>query len=86
MAVVRGKEHPSPAFWFAATAGAVAVIAFASVQGGALGQIHWADLLLFGAVIAAAIGYAEGELLARELGAWPTSRGRWFSALQSCSS
>jgi len=72
MAVVRGKEHPSPAFWFAATAGAVAAIAFASVQGGALGQLHWADLLLFGAVIAAAIGYAEGELLARDLGAWPT--------------
>jgi drug/metabolite transporter (DMT)-like permease len=28
--------------------------------------------LLFGAVLAAAIGYAEGGLLARELGAWQT--------------
>lgn len=36
------------------------------------GQLHWADALLFGAVIAAAIGYAEGGLLARELGAWQT--------------
>jgi drug/metabolite transporter (DMT)-like permease len=34
--------------------------------------LHWADLLLFGAVIAASIGYAEGGLLARELGAWQT--------------
>src|SRR5690606_29511508 len=32
----------------------------------------WADLLLFGAVISAAIGYAEGGLLARELGSWQT--------------
>lgn len=35
-------------------------------------QFHWADLLLLGAVVAAAIGYAEGGLLARELGAWQT--------------
>ncbi|HZU94522.1 MAG TPA: DMT family transporter, partial [Microbacterium sp.] len=32
----------------------------------------WSDLLLFGAVLAAAVGYAEGGLLARELGAWQT--------------
>ena len=47
-------------------------MAFATVQGGRLGQLHWADLLLFGAVVAAAVGYAEGGLLARELGAWQT--------------
>jgi drug/metabolite transporter (DMT)-like permease len=34
--------------------------------------LHWSDLLLFGAVVAAAIGYAEGGLLARELGSWQT--------------
>jgi len=72
MAVLRGKEHPRPTFWFAAIAGAVAAVVFASVQGGELGQLHWADLLLFGAVIAAAVGYAEGGMLARQLGAWQT--------------
>ncbi|WP_017569581.1 DMT family transporter [Nocardiopsis halotolerans] len=45
---------------------------FAASQGGGFGGIHWSDLLLFGAVVAAAVGYAEGGLLARELGAWQT--------------
>ncbi|MGX6600917.1 DMT family transporter [Micromonosporaceae bacterium Da 78-11] len=72
MAVRRTREHPRPRFWVAAGAGAVAAIAFASVQGGGLGRLHWTDLLLFGAVLAAAIGYAEGGLVARELGAWQT--------------
>ncbi len=72
MAVLRGREHPPLAFWVAAGAGAVAAMTFASAQSGGLGQLHWADLLLFGAVLAAAVGYAEGGLLARELGAWQT--------------
>jgi drug/metabolite transporter (DMT)-like permease len=59
-------------FWVIAGVGALAAMGFASAQGGGLGHLHWADLLLFGAVIAAAIGYAEGGLLARELGAWQT--------------
>lgn len=72
MAVIRGNERPPPVFWFAAVAGAVAATAFASVQGGEIGRLHRADLLLLGAVVAAAIGYAEGGLLARQLGAWQT--------------
>jgi drug/metabolite transporter (DMT)-like permease len=72
MAVLRGREHPPLPFWIAAGVGAMAALGFASVQWGGLGQLHWADLLLFGAVLAAAIGYAEGGLLARELGAWQT--------------
>jgi drug/metabolite transporter (DMT)-like permease len=71
-AVLRGREHPPVRFWVVAAAGAVAVVGFASAQGGGLGHLHLSDLLLFGAVIAAAIGYAEGGLLARELGAWQT--------------
>jgi uncharacterized membrane protein len=59
-------------FWVAAGVGAVAAMAFASAQWGGLGQLHAADLLLFGAVLAAAVGYAEGGLVARELGAWQT--------------
>lgn len=55
-----------------AALGAIAAVAFASRQGGGFGELHWADLLLFGAVVAGAIGYAEGGLLSRELGAWQT--------------
>ncbi|GAA3913174.1 DMT family transporter [Actinoplanes auranticolor] len=72
LAVIRGHERPPRAFWIAAGLGAVAALGFASAQGGDLGRLHWSDLLLFGAVVSAAIGYAEGGLLARELGAWQT--------------
>ncbi|MBF6436893.1 DMT family transporter [Nocardia cyriacigeorgica] len=71
-AVLRGHERPPRAFWYAAALGAVAALVFAALQGGGFGVPHWSDLLLFGAVAAAAIGYAEGGLLARELGAWQT--------------
>ncbi|WP_345801305.1 DMT family transporter [Microbacterium sp. AZCO] len=70
--VLRTKEHPPRSFWLFAALGAVAAIAFASLQNGGFGRLHWSDLLLFGAVLAAAIGYAEGGLLARELGSWQT--------------
>lgn len=72
MAVVRGQERPAPRFWVFAGLGALAAIAFAGLSNGGPGPLHPADLLLFGAVLAAAIGYAEGGLLARELGSWPT--------------
>jgi drug/metabolite transporter (DMT)-like permease len=71
-AVLRGREHPPAAFWATAAIGAAAAVVFAMVQGGGIGHLSWADLLLFGAVAAAAVGYAEGGLLARELGAWQT--------------
>lgn len=70
MAVLRGHERPPKAFWVMAALGAVASVSFAASQG--WGGLHLADLLLFGAVVSAAIGYAEGGLLARELGAWQT--------------
>jgi drug/metabolite transporter (DMT)-like permease len=71
-AVIRGRERPPAAFWLVSAVGALAVTAFASVQSGGLGVLHWADLLLLGSVVAAAVGYAEGGLLARELGSWQT--------------
>jgi drug/metabolite transporter (DMT)-like permease len=71
-AVLRGRERPPLAFWLITGAGALAAIVFASIQSDGFGQLHWADLMLLGAVVAAAIGYAEGGLLARELGAWQT--------------
>ena len=72
IAVLRTRERPARAFWVITGIGAVVAIVFASVSSGGLGQLHGADVLLLGAVAAAAIGYAEGGLLARELGAWQT--------------
>jgi drug/metabolite transporter (DMT)-like permease len=72
MAVLRGKERVPAAFWLFAALGAVATVVFAALQNGGLGELHWADLLFLGAVLAAAVGYAEGGLLARQLGSWQT--------------
>jgi drug/metabolite transporter (DMT)-like permease len=71
-AVLRTGEHPPSSFWTAAAFGTLAAVGFAVTRSGGLGELHWADLLLFGAVLSAAIGYAEGGMLARELGAWQT--------------
>ncbi len=72
VAVLRAHERPPTPFWIAAGAGTVAVMAFAGVRGGGVTGFGRADLLLLGAVVAAAVGYAEGGLLAREIGAWQT--------------
>ncbi|WP_344472716.1 DMT family transporter [Glycomyces algeriensis] len=72
MAVLRVKERPAVSFWAFAGLGAVAAVCFAALQGGGFGSLDAADLLFFGAVLAAAVGYAEGGLLARELGSWQT--------------
>ena len=71
-AVIRARERPSRAFWFASAAGVAAVLGFVVVSGGGLISLHPADLLLVAAVACAAIGYAEGALLSRELGSWQT--------------
>jgi len=71
-AVVRGRDRPAPSFWVTAAVSATAAVAFGMLQSGEFGGLHPADLLLLGAVVAAAIGYAEGGLLARELGSWQT--------------
>lgn len=70
--VLRTGERPTRSFWVFAALGSAAAVLFASMQSGGIGALHAADLLLFGAVLAAAIGYAEGGLLARELGSWQT--------------
>ncbi|MDQ0379750.1 DMT family transporter [Amycolatopsis thermophila] len=72
IAVLRGHERPPRSFWAPAALGAIAAVVFASVQGGGSGAPQWSDLLLLGAVLAAGTGYAEGGLLARELGSWQT--------------
>jgi drug/metabolite transporter (DMT)-like permease len=72
LVVLRTTERPPMPFWVFAGLGAVAALFFAGLQGGGQVGLDWSDLLLFGAVLAAAVGYAEGGLLARELGSWQT--------------
>ena len=61
-------ERPRRRFWVWAIFGSAVVVVFALWEGG--GRLQPADLLLAGAVAAAAIGYAEGARLARILGGW----------------
>ena len=67
-AVLRAGEHPSRGFWLASGAGLVAVLAFAATQGA--GLFSTGDFQILAAVALAAIGYAEGGALAREMTAW----------------
>ena len=61
-------ERPPKLFWASAVFGGAVVVGFALWQGS--GAPHPADALLFLAVAAAAIGYAEGGRLARAMGGW----------------
>jgi drug/metabolite transporter (DMT)-like permease len=65
---LRAHERPSLTFWCASAVGSFTVVGFALATGG--GSFHPADLALLGAVALAALGYAEGGRLARELGGW----------------
>ena len=65
---VRSGDRPSKLFWLASALGSATVVGFAVSQGAA--GVHAADLVLLGAVLAAAIGYAEGGRLAQEIGGW----------------
>ncbi len=64
----RAGERPSREFWLFASLGSALVIIFALVTGG--GSIRLADIALLGAVGSAALGYAEGAVLARTFGSW----------------
>jgi drug/metabolite transporter (DMT)-like permease len=66
VSALRGNEKPSPGFWLTAMTGSAIVIGFALRQSG--GSFHQADLLMFGAVAAAAVGYAEGGKLSQSMG------------------
>jgi len=61
-------ERPRRRFWICALLGSAVVVAFAIWQGG--GSVQAADGFLVAAVVSAAIGYAEGARLVRELGSW----------------
>ncbi len=65
--VIRTREAPSPGFWVAAFAGAAVVGGYTLSRAG--GRLTAADLYLAVAVVVCALGYAEGGLVARSLGA-----------------
>jgi drug/metabolite transporter (DMT)-like permease len=65
-AALRFNEKPSAGFWVMAALGSGLVIVFALMRGG--GSFQFADLALFIAVIAAAMGYAEGGRLSQSMG------------------
>ncbi|MGI5243541.1 DMT family transporter [Dactylosporangium sp. CA-139066] len=67
-AVLRARERPAPAFWFAGAAGLVAVLAFVLLSGAVSGALGPSDLFLLAAVALCGLGYAEGGALSRELG------------------
>lgn len=71
-AVLRTDERPSTRFWVASVAGACAAVGFMLLGAGGFSGLGPGDLLLLGAVVLAGFGYAEGGVLARELGAWQT--------------
>jgi drug/metabolite transporter (DMT)-like permease len=64
------KYWPRKPFWAAAFVGAALVIGYVLVRSKA--TLQWADFLLFGAVISAAVGYAVGAQLTKSLGGLQT--------------
>jgi drug/metabolite transporter (DMT)-like permease len=66
--VLVGNERPSIFFWGVSLMGSGLVVTYALIQGS--GTFHMADFALLGAVFSAAIGYAVGAKLSRDLGGW----------------
>ncbi|SDT81187.1 Permease of the drug/metabolite transporter (DMT) superfamily [Actinoplanes derwentensis] len=67
-AVLRAGERPPVLFWLASGGGLVAVLTFLVVSGTVRGSATTADLYLLAAVVLCGLGYAEGGVLARDLG------------------
>ena len=70
LAVFRLHEKVPRAFWAAALVGTFTLVIYAWLNGGQEGSSLKADLFLIGAVIAAAIGYAEGAILSKVMPGW----------------
>ena len=63
------RQRPSNGFWACAAIGSVLVVAFAMLKSnGAAGlSLHFADLLLLGAMLCAAVGYGYGARLSQRM-------------------
>lgn len=67
-AFMRAGERPTSRFWLSSIAGSVTIAVFSLSSGG--GVFSPGDGVLFLGVLLAALGYAEGGRLAREIGGW----------------
>jgi drug/metabolite transporter (DMT)-like permease len=67
--VIRGRESVPRRFWFFAILGTGLIALFSAYRSG-FRSIEQADVLLVAAFISCSYGYAEGGLLAREMGGW----------------
>lgn len=63
------RQRPSSGFWLCAAAGAALVVAYALLRSGQALRLHWADALLLGGMLCAAVGYGYGARLSQHLGA-----------------
>lgn len=65
-------ERPPVRFWVFALAGALSVVLFTATSHGGFEPLQLEDLYLLAAVVVTAYGYAEGAIVAREIGSWQT--------------
>lgn len=66
--VLISKERPSIGFWLSGAVGSSIVVIYSIFKG--LGSFGIGDLALLGAIVSAAIGYAVGGKLSKEIGGW----------------
>jgi len=66
--VIISSEKPSVGFWLSGLVGSALVVAYALFQG--VGSFQVGDYALLGAIFSAAIGYAVGGQLSKEIGGW----------------
>ena len=66
------RERPSWLFWLVALTGFLTIAIYSMISAGGTTDLalYRGDLALRGAVLFAGLGYAQGGLLARELGGW----------------
>ena len=79
--VVVAGERPSLGFWACGVAGTGAVFVYSLLAGAGSSDVQWADLLLAGAALSAAMAYALGGEMATRIGGWEViSWGLVFSS------
>ncbi len=66
--VLISKERPSIGFWLSGAVGSSIVVIYSIFKG--IGSFGIGDLALLGAIVSAAIGYAVGGKLSKEIGGW----------------
>jgi len=66
--VLIGNERPSFSFWIVSIIGGGFVVLYALYQGS--GGVQLADVALLGAILSAAVGYAVGAKLSKDIGGW----------------